>query len=471
MHKDIINMDINIYLIIGISVLAILSVMILIKYILIIKKYNPITNAQKEAKIIITKATEDAEKIISDSKTEYSANIKNSLELRDKYENDISILKNEYIVKKAIFDKLSKEVSIYEDKMNDIEIGFSEKDFLYDDSESYKVKINENIYLQKQLIYAKEAITCSTEWRVDNSISKGRKFINDTIKLTLRAFNSECDVIIQNVNWKNYHKSKDKILKSYDFFNQYNQSKNIIIQKKYLNLKLEELRLVFEEQERKQKEKDEQRAIRERIREEERLKKDAILAEKEEEKYRQLLDKAKEEALKSSGDKLEELNNKIKQLSESLEEAQEKNKRAISMAQQTKSGYVYIISNIGSFGENVFKIGMTRRLDPYDRVKELGDASVPFEFDVHAMIPCDDAPALEGKLHNKFEKYKINLINSRREFFKIPIDIVEKELKKELTDITFIKDVIAEQYYRSETLRSKMLEQDNKMIQEFPDSI
>lgn len=463
-------MEFNIYLL-SICILSILLILILIKYFLIIKKYNPIVKAENDAKILIDNATEKAEKIVYDAKIEASDNIKNSLELRNKYENDINNLRNDYHTKKEIFDKLSKELSIYEDKLENIEIGLNDVSFLFDDSEYYKFKITENRYLQKQLVNSKQAITCSTEWRVDNSISKGRKFINDTIKLTLRAFNSECDIIMNNVNWKNYTQSKEKIIRSYNFFNQYNQSKNIKIEKKYLDLKFEELRFVYEEQEMKQQERDKQRALIEKIRDEERLKKDIIAAEKEEEKYRQLLDKAKEEALKATGNKLEELNEKINQLSVSLKEAEEKNKRALSMAQQTKSGYVYIISNIGSFGENVFKIGMTRRLDPYDRVKELGDASVPFEFDVHAMIPCDDAPALEGKLHNKFEKYKVNLINNRREFFKIPIDIVEKELKEELSDISFTREVIAEQYYRSETLRNKMSAQDKIEMQIFPDSI
>lgn len=293
------------------------------------------------------------------------------------------------------------------------------------------------------------------------------------MKLTLMAFNTECDMIIANVTWKNYRISKEKIIKSFDFYNKYNQSKSISITKRYLDLKIEELYLTFEHQEKKQQEREEQRVIRERIRDEERLKRDMILAEKEEEKYKNLLDKAKEEASKATGNKLNELQEKIDQLTNLLKEAQEKNQRAISMAQQTKSGYVYIISNIGSFGRDVFKIGMTRRLDPYDRVRELGDASVPFEFDVHAMIPCDDAPQLENKLHSKFEKYKINLINNRREFFRIPIEVVEDELRKELSNIDFTKEVLAEQFYRSEDIRRNIREQDKSEnnANKFPEHI
>ncbi|WP_234647214.1 GIY-YIG nuclease family protein [Dyadobacter sp. CY356] len=110
--------------------------------------------------------------------------------------------------------------------------------------------------------------------------------------------------------------------------------------------------------------------------------------------------------------------------------AEEKNQRALSMAQQTKSGNVYIVSNIGSFGENVFKIGMTRRLEPLDRVKELGDASVPFEFDVHSMIYSDNAPALERELHKKFLRLQMNKVNPRKEFFKVALNDIKDEVDR-----------------------------------------
>ena len=109
-----------------------------------------------------------------------------------------------------------------------------------------------------------------------------------------------------------------------------------------------------------------------------------------------------------------------------MKEAEEKNQRAISMAQQTKTGHVYIISNVGSFGEDVLKIGMTRRLDPQDRVDELGDASVPFDFDVHAMIHSEDAPALEKELHKRFSTNQINKVNPRKEFFKVKVSEIKE---------------------------------------------
>jgi hypothetical protein len=121
------------------------------------------------------------------------------------------------------------------------------------------------------------------------------------------------------------------------------------------------------------------------------------------------------------------LNSRIEELQNRIAEIEEK-KRAISQAMLTKTGHVYIISNVGSFGENIFKIGMTRRLEPMDRVKELGDASVPFPFDVHAMIRTSDAPTLENALHDHFDYRRLNLENQRKEFFRVSIDEIKEEL-------------------------------------------
>ncbi len=160
----------------------------------------------------------------------------------------------------------------------------------------------------------------------------------------------------------------------------------------------------------------------------------------------------------------------IKKLKEDLEDAHSKNERAKSMAQQTKSGHVYVISNIGSFGEDVYKIGMTRRLEPLDRVKELGDASIPFIFDVHAMMYSEDAPALENTLHKIFDKKRVNLVNSRKEFFKITLEEIEEETKKISKDIEFIKTIEARDYNESKAIRLQR-EQKETVNNEIPDTI
>jgi actin-related protein len=200
---------------------------------------------------------------------------------------------------------------------------------------------------------------------------------------------------------------------------------------RYLELRLEELQLVYEWEEAQQRKKEEQARIREQMREEERAAREAEKAqqqaEKEESKYQELLQKAEAEVLQASEKDKAKLSAKIMELQERIAEIEEK-KTAISQAMLTKTGHVYIISNVGSFGENVYKIGMTRRLEPLDRVKELGDASVPFPFDVHAMIQTSDAPALENALHKHFDLRRLNLENQRKEFFHVSIDEIRQEL-------------------------------------------
>lgn len=120
----------------------------------------------------------------------------------------------------------------------------------------------------------------------------------------------------------------------------------------------------------------------------------------------------------------------LAELAERLRQAAEKNQRAKSMAEQTRMGYVYVISNLGSFGDDVFKIGLTRRLEPLDRIRELGDASVPFSFDVHALLFSEDAPALEKALHKHFLTAQVNKVNPRKEFFRVSMSIIRAELEK-----------------------------------------
>ena len=154
--------------------------------------------------------------------------------------------------------------------------------------------------------------------------------------------------------------------------------------------------------------------------------------------------------------------------------AYEQKERALSITQQTKSGYVYVISNIGSFGKDVHKIGLTRRLEPLDRVRELGDSSVPFTFDVHALIYSDDAPALEYQLHQVFKENSVNLVNFRKEFFKVSLDEIEKEVNKiNEKEVEFIKLTEAQHYRESITIREEMqLEKDkNEEPSRFPETL
>ena len=192
---------------------------------------------------------------------------------------------------------------------------------------------------------------------------------------------------------------------------------------------------------------EEEREEREAQREYERAIKKAL---KDEEKAQEALEQKKREIAEAqTQEKIQKLQEQIQGLEKALVEARELRERAMSMAQQTKIGYVYVISNIGSFGKDVYKIGMTRRLDPMERVLELSNASVPFPFDVHTFIYSEDAPALEADLHRIFDSKKVNSINYRKEYFHVTLDEIKSVLKEKGVDAKFVDEPDAFQYRES----------------------
>ena len=243
-------------------------------------------------------------------------------------------------------------------------------------------------------------------------------------RFVIDAFNGKVDSILARVKRDNYGKLSQQIKDSALIVNTHGAAfNNARITDEYVESRLNELHWAVATMELKVAEKEEQRAVKEQMREEEKALREYEKAIKEAEKEEKMLQKAMVIARKAL-DKADasnrlELEEKMAGLLAQLAEAESKNIRALSMAQQTRRGYVYVISNVGSFGEDVYKIGMTRRLEPLDRVKELGDASVPFEFDVHAIIGCADAPKLEKALHHKFHSSRVNKVNNRKEFFRV----------------------------------------------------
>lgn len=196
--------------------------------------------------------------------------------------------------------------------------------------------------------------------------------------------------------------------------------------------------------------------MREEERAQKELEKARLEAEKEEERTRKALERAEAKLKSVHGEELAKLQEQIEALNKELEQAKSAKDRATSMAQLTKSGYVYVISNIGSFGENVYKIGMTRRLEPMDRVRELGDASVPFNFDVHAMIFSENAPELENALHKEFYDFRVNKINDRREFFRVKLEDIKRVAERYKADVKFTMIAEAEQYRQTLAIEREM---------------
>ncbi len=244
------------------------------------------------------------------------------------------------------------------------------------------------------------------------------------IAFVIDAFNGKVDTILAKTKAENVGKLRQEILDAFVLVNKNGQAfRNARITESFRDARLEELRWGAVLVELKNLEREEQRAIKERIREEERARREyeKVIrdAAKDEAKIQAALEKARAEMAQASEEQKAKYEQQMADLMEKLQEAEARAQRALSMAQQTRSGHVYVISNVGSFGGDVFKIGLTRRLEPQDRVRELGDASVPFPFDVHAMIFSEDAPGLETALHKKFNELRVNKVNSRKEFFRL----------------------------------------------------
>lgn len=413
----------------------------------------PIISIEKET----AKVLEQAKVIRSNAQAE-TASIQRKMESA----------RGEYLEKREILGRLIQEVAIYDERLSLAEHGVYEPHFDFTDSSEYKERIKSIRNIQKEMISNKTATLIPGNWTLDGSIAKGRTMMNRQARLTLRAFNNECEAAIANTRWNNVNAMEKRIKKAAEAIDRANDSTKLQVSPIYVDKKLEELYLTHEYREKQKEEKEERSEIARAEREEKRLLAEAKAAEKEENKYQALLEKARLEAgANEPNDKLKE---KIAQLEASLAEAHDKTERARAMAEMTKTGYVYVISNIGSFGEDVVKIGLTRRLNPDDRVKELGDASVPFGFDTHAIIYSEEAPALETALHQEFSERRINMANMRKEFFRVSLDEVEAAVTRLAPEASFFSDREAQDYQETLAKRKQALNKGEhaRAIEAFP---
>jgi len=378
-----------------------------------------------------------AEQAKADIKKEYEDAILKTEQLQKEIENK----KNEIIVLDETI--MLESFALYEPK------------FKFQTSADYKTKLDTIRDKQKDLIKTGRATTDNPNWITNGSKAEGRKRVDDVKKLMLRSFNNECDYCVDNVKFNNIEASIKRIDKSFEQCNKLGKAMQLFILDEYLKLKYNELSLAFEYQQKKAEEKEEAKKAREEQREQQKLEREIKEARdklQKERKHFSTAIKDLETKLKKATDENERLllEKNLAETQGKLTELDNEEKVIDYREQNAKAGYVYIISNIGAFGEGVYKIGMTRRLEPMDRVDELGDASVPFSFDVHAMIFSDNAPSLEAKLHEHFYAKRLNKINNRKEFFKADINEIEKVLKENYEKIVdVVKEAPAEQYRES----------------------
>ena len=399
------------------------------------------------------------EAVLEETKVLSIVEINDYLADKEKEKSDID---NDIIKYKSQLDGIIREISNKRQELIDVEdeielqeCAIYEPRYDFATSLQYKEELDEVRQYQKDMIKDKSAVIYSENWTVDGSLAKGRKMTNGNIKVILRCFNSECEAAINKIKYNNIHTIEKRIQTSFNILNQAFKTAKVAITEDYLDLKFDELYLGYEFERKKAEEKEALREQREKEREEKALQKEVENKKKKINKEITHLQKlVKELNLRLAETKDEnEKNDILSQLeaaNQNIKEYTDEEKQLDYRLENLGAGYVYIMSNIGAFGKDIFKIGVTRRLDPLERINELSSASVPFKFDVHALIFSYNAYQLETELHNKFSKNRVNKVNNRKEFFKVSIDDLEKELMnyKDLT-IEFTKTPDAEEYNES----------------------
>lgn len=461
----------------------------------LLEKYKSIPDVEAYSQEIIDTANKESDKIKQEAQSEANAIAEQRKSLQNELDSQRSEVKSQIrqmleeaeVQKKAILDDVYATMRKAEEAAKEIEgdayTSLSKADNIINAAKAAKNIIegygNEFIKpsfcildsLAEEYGFAEAAIKLKNAREISKEYSESGKAATcdyveqnrreTAINFVIDAFNGKVDAILSLVKKDNYGILEKKIKDAYRMVNFLGAPfRSARIVPEYLDMRLEELKWAVAIVELKARDKEEQRIIREQMREEEKARREyekAIKdAEKEEALIRKAMEKAQSYIEKATAEERAKYEAQLAELQQKLIDAEAKGQRAISMAQQTRSGYVYVISNIGSFGEDVYKIGMTRRLEPLDRVRELGDASVPFPFDVHAMIYSEDAPSLETELHKIFASSQMNKVNTKKEFFRIGISDIKQAVESKNIQAKWTITAEAKEYRESVAITNKL---------------
>ncbi|MDM4768280.1 DUF4041 domain-containing protein [Pelomonas sp. SE-A7] len=357
--------------------------------------------------------------------------------------------------------QLRKQILVAEDTIELEEFALYNPKYQFTNSLEYKARLEE--IREDQKATARGLSASVDAWDapgVTLTKAEWKQLRKDVLKLALRSFNSESEYCIDNVKFNNVERMDERIRRSFEACNKLLRRTDAWWKDIVLERKLEELRLSHEYQVKRQEEKDAARQAREDQREQEKLEREIREARAKIEKERRHFTGALQKLLvrmQASADEKEraEIQARIDELSSQNSKLDEEERLLDYREQNARAGYVYVISNIGAFGDGVFKIGMTRRLEPMDRVDELGDASVPFRFDVHALVFSDNAPQLEAKLHAHFAAGRINKVNGRKEFFRADLAEIEAVIRANYDAVVEVVHTAPAEQYR-ESIRMAM---------------
>lgn len=384
---------------------------------------------------------------------------------------------------KVVFGSLLEAYTLAASQVNRAKAGLPPPSFKIDDDEELKSAVRGIREEQRELIAGHNATISLSNWEWYGSKKDGQKLIETYNKMMISAFNSEFDLARSKMRYGGYDTAINKLFASVKSLEKLAATVNVEISREYLNLKEKELKIWYSDLDRKHEEKEERKKQKAILREQNKTlgrAPDGDDDDEEDEIEDKLetcsaeLAKARELAKEKAGDELAELELKIQRIEEEKNSLEEKFKRAMSQAQITRAGYIYVISNVGSFGDGVCKIGMTRRLEPMDRVVELGDASVPYRFDVHTLAFVEDAPKLEKDLHRTFNSKRVNRENNRKEFFRVSPEEVKSAMDEIGVRSSWYFECDAKEYCESELKREAAIgaqQQQKTASSQLPDTI
>lgn len=344
--------------------------------------------------------------------------------------------------------QLEQEIAGLKAQVIDLQTTISLQDLgLYDYENPAQSSADLSAYLEsvrlaiKQTVINKTATTSAPKFLFNNSEAQGRKFVASMSSILLRAYNAEAENCVKTLRAGSLATAKARLAKAAEQIAKQGAMIQLAINPGYHKLRVQELETTAQYLQQVQAEKEEERAQREQLRDQRKaeleLQAERARLDKERTQYQSTLD-----ALRAKGD-----TDGVARMEERLADVDKAIANVDYRTANIRAGYVYVISNKGAFGERMVKIGMTRRLEPMDRVNELGDASVPFRFDVHALFFADDAVAIESMLHNTFTNFRVNRVNNRREFFYVtPQEVLEALKQHSVEVVSFDLDAESDEY-------------------------
>lgn len=406
---------------------------------------------EKEAKERISQAEDEAEELLRQKERALEAKRAETENEIASLRRDVDRIEAEARSKRGELASLVKELIDVRTRTEFQDLALFDFEHPAESSVQIKAKLDAVRREYKDIIRRKKAARTTTGFRFNDSAAQGKKFLDNMTKLLLGAYNSEAENVAKAVSASNLESCAKRLSTARDRIERQGSMIDFHVDENYHRMRLTELELAAEHLQVKALEKELERERKAELREQKKVESELLAQRekllKEQSHYENLLNSLKE---RGDADGIARVESQLSDVQTAIDDVDYRQAN-------TRAGYVYVISNRGAFGPDVVKIGMTRRLEPMDRVRELGDASVPFRFDVHALFFSQDAVGVESDLHRKFEKQRLNMVNLRREFFRVSPDQVLEALQNSAVEVVeFTLEAPAEEHSQSLTIAERL---------------